>query len=84
MQIDIRRQNNLVWFQADYVLEADTSTSIGGRHIEFKSGDALQLFVSHRYTPESASVIFAEQGLHIERTFLSGNREEGVFLCLPQ
>ena len=63
LQIDIRRQNNLEWFQADYVFEADTSTSIGGRHIEFKSGDALQLFVSHRYTPESAYAIFTEHGL---------------------
>ena len=84
LQIDIRRQNNLEWFQADYVFEADTSTSVGGRHIEFKSGEALQLFASHRYTPESASAIFAEHGLHIEHTFLSENREEGVFMCRPQ
>ena len=84
LQIDIHRQNNLEWFQADYVFEADTATSIGGRNIEYKSGDALQLFISHRYTPESASAVFAEHGLHIERTFLSENREEGVFLCRPQ
>ena len=84
LQIDIRRQNNLEWFQAEYVFEADTSTSIGGRRIEFKSGDALQLFVSHRYPPESATAIFAEHELCIEHTFLSENREEGVFLCRPQ
>ena len=84
LDINIRRQNSLEWFQADYVFEAACTTSIGNRNIEFKSGEALELFVSHRYTPESAGAVFAEYGLNIEHTFLSDNCEEGVFLCRPQ
>ena len=84
LQINICGQNNLEWFQADYVFESDTTISMDKWCIEYKTGDALQMFVSHRYTPETAAAVFAEYGLHIERTFLSENREEGVFMCRPQ
>ena len=84
LRINIRRQDHIKWFQADYIFEADTQVSIGGRLIQFASGTALQLFVSHRYTPHSATKVFAEHGLCISQTFLSENQEEGVFLCHPQ
>ena len=84
LRINIRRQDHVEWFQADYVFEADTPVSIGDRLIRFASGDSLQLFVSHRYTPDSATKVFAEHGLRISQTFLSENQEEGVFLCHPQ
>ena len=83
LQIKIRRQDHIEWFQADYIFEADTQVSIGAA-IQFASGTALQLFVSHRYTPHSATKVFAEHGLCISQTFLSENQEEGVFLCHPQ
>ena len=84
LRVNIRRQDHIEWFQADYIFEAGTQVSIGGRPIQFRSGDALKLFVSHRYTPDSATKVFAEHGLCISQTFLSENQEEGVFLCHPQ
>lgn len=84
LQINICSHNNLEWFQADYVFEVDTTISIGKWCIRCKSGDAIQMFVSHRYTPETAAAVFAEHGLRIEKIFLSENQEEGVFMCHPQ
>lgn len=84
LRISTRSTSLLEWVQADYVFYHDTITEIGAAQIRFEKGSALQLFISHRYTPESMVRTFGEFGIQVDKTFLSSNGEEGVFLCRPQ
>ena len=85
LQIDIRRQNHISSGFKLIMCSRLTPPPLSADGASSSNLEtAPQLFVSHRYTPHSASAIFAEHGLCISQTFLSENREEGVFLCRPQ
>jgi uncharacterized SAM-dependent methyltransferase len=46
----------------------------------FRSGDAIQLFFSYRYTPERVRKVLARFGLEVCDQWITSSEEEGVFL----
>jgi len=54
---------------------------VGDESIEFRSGDRLRLFYSNRYTPALVGALCTQWGLHLEESWISEDREEGIFLC---
>ena len=68
LRINIRRQDHIEWFQADYIFEADTQVSI-------KAASSIRIrnrpptFCLPPLHAHSATKVFAEHGLCISQTF---------------
>ena len=54
---------------------------IDGGRFNFKTGDAIRLFFSYRYTPARIRKILAGHGLEVGESWIASSGEEGVFLC---
>jgi len=54
---------------------------VDDEHFNFKTGDAIQLFFSCRYTPERARKLLGKYGLEVCGRWIAKSGEEGVFLC---
>jgi uncharacterized SAM-dependent methyltransferase len=54
---------------------------VGDEQFGFRSGEAIQLFFSYRYTPERVCKSLAEYGLEVCSQWVAKSAEEGVFLC---
>ena len=52
-----------------------------GDTFEFHKEDALQLFVSYRYTLDTLANTLESHGIIIKDSFQAANGEEGVFIC---
>ncbi|MBC8325721.1 MAG: L-histidine N(alpha)-methyltransferase [Verrucomicrobia subdivision 3 bacterium] len=82
--INIEQDGSLEHIAARFTFEEACLMKTNGEQFSFQPGDDLRLFVSYRYTQQSLSKILSLYGIIIERSFLSANREEGVFLCALQ
>jgi uncharacterized SAM-dependent methyltransferase len=54
---------------------------IDGERFNFKTGDAIRLFFSYRYTPERIRKMLAGYDLEVCGQWIAKSEEEGVFLC---
>ncbi len=50
------------------------------KRFDFKTGDAIRLFFSYRYTPDRIRKILAGHGLEVCEAWIASSGEEGVFL----
>jgi uncharacterized SAM-dependent methyltransferase len=48
----------------------------------FKSGEAIRLFFSYRYTPNHVNDLLAGHDLRVQKHWITESQEEGVFLCV--
>jgi uncharacterized SAM-dependent methyltransferase len=48
---------------------------------EFRAGESIRLFFSYRYTPELVREALGRHGLEVLEQWVTGSKEEGVFLC---
>ena len=47
-------------------------------------GARLEIFHSDRYLPEVVPAILEQHGLQVEEGLVTGDREEGLWLCTPR
>jgi uncharacterized SAM-dependent methyltransferase len=71
-----------VWqIRAEAQCQRQVHITLYDERFEFPAGERLQLFFSHRFTPQMLPQILAEAGLTVVETFLFASQEEGIYLC---
>ena len=84
VKITLESDGQLQYVAAHYHFQEPCVMEANGDAFEFHREDALQLFVSYRYTLETLANTLESHGITIKDSFPTANGEEGVFLCSLQ
>ena len=84
VKITLESDGQLQYVAAHYHFQEPCVMEANGDAFEFHREDALQLFVSYRYTLETLANTLESHGITIKDSFQTANGEEGVFLCSLQ
>ncbi|MCI0743945.1 MAG: L-histidine N(alpha)-methyltransferase, partial [Verrucomicrobia subdivision 3 bacterium] len=66
--------------RADFRFSRACSIGLEDETVEFKSGDAVRLFFSYRYTPGLLATQLSKYSFAIEQSWIAPSGEEGVFI----
>jgi L-histidine N-alpha-methyltransferase len=81
VEFSIERVDGLLRIEANYRFKKPQSLRMDREQFELKAGEKFRLFFSYRHTPEILSKLLGKFGIRIERQWIAGSEEEGVFLC---
>jgi hypothetical protein len=70
----------LLRIEAHYHFTETREVRVGDTAFQFKTGDAIRLFFSYRYTPELLQRTLNRYGLRFTQSWIADSGEEGVFL----
>jgi L-histidine Nalpha-methyltransferase len=77
----VRGRVPLLRFIARAVFRRSCSVRLNNVTIQFARGEALQVFFSYRYTPETIRCLLERAGLNVVQQWIVPSGEEGVFHC---
>lgn len=81
IQFTINSAGDLLRIEANYCFQREQSIFLDGGEFKYNVGDAFRLFFSYRHTPALLRTLLAKRQIEIERQWITGSEEEGVFLC---
>jgi hypothetical protein len=81
VEITVEPDGQLQYVAARYRFHEPCVMEANGDAFVFHREDALQLFISYRYTQDTLANALESHGITIKDSFQAANGEEGVFLC---
>lgn len=74
--------NGQAWrLQCHAVLSTDRPVRVFSETVSLQQGQRLEVFHSDRYVPEVLPGLLLQHGLHVEDSWVTEDREEGIYLC---
>jgi uncharacterized SAM-dependent methyltransferase len=78
----LRRADGHIWhIRAEATVQQALQLTVYDEVFHFLPGDTLEVFVSHRFTPQIMPEVLAGAGLTLVHTFLFDSQEEAIYLC---